>query len=69
MMFHVMPASYGDAPPKGLCGATVKDFYVSEVPAEADERQRPDLCPVCLALAMKIKSRYDAATMGNVAES
>ena len=66
-MLHVMPARYGDAPPKGLCGAAVKNFYLSEVPA--DERQRPDLCPVCRALASKIKSSYDAATTGSVADS
>ena len=61
-MLHVMLARNGGAPAKGLCGAVVKNLYVSKVPAEG--RRRPDLCPVCRALALKTKSGDGAAATG-----
>ena len=66
-MFHVMLAAYAGAPPKGLCGATVRDFYVSKV--RADGKRRPDLCPVCRSLALKTESRYGAMAAGSAAHS
>ena len=64
-MFHVMLEGHGGGPQKGLCGEAIKKFYVSNVPA--DGRRRPDLCPVCRALALKTKSSYGAAATGSAA--
>jgi len=58
-MFHVMLAGQDGGPPKGLCGAAVKNLYFTKVPA--DGKRRPDLCPVCRALALKTKSSRGAA--------
>ena len=59
MILHVMLARNSGAPAKGLCEATVKNLYVSNVPA--DGKRRPDLCPVCRVLALKTKSSDGAA--------
>jgi len=67
MMLHVMLARNGGASAKGLCGAAVKNLYVSKVPAEG--KRRPDLCPVCRALALKTKSSYGAGATGSAAHS
>jgi hypothetical protein len=67
MLLHVMLARNGGAPAKGLCGAAVKNLYVSKVPAEG--KRRPDLCPVCRALALKIQSSYGAAESGSAVHS
>lgn len=61
-MLHVMLTGQSGGPPKGLCGAAVKNLYVSKVPA--DGKRRPDLCPVCRTLALKAKSTYEAAIAG-----
>ena len=62
MLLHVMLTRTGGVPAKGLCGAVVKNLYVSKVPA--DGTRRPDLCPVCRALALKTKSSDGAAATG-----
>jgi hypothetical protein len=63
MMFHVMLAAHDGSPPTGLCGAAVSNFYLSKV--RGDGKRRPDLCPVCRALALKTKSSYGAAETGS----
>jgi len=63
MMLHVMLAGHGGGAPKGLCGAAVKNLYVSKVPVEGSRRL--DLCPVCRTLALKAKSSYEAAASGS----
>jgi hypothetical protein len=62
MLLHVMLARNGGAPAKGLCGAAVKNLYVSKVPA--DGKRRPDLCPICRALALRTKSSDGATATG-----
>jgi len=67
MMFHVMLAGHGDGHQKGLCGEPVRNFYVSKMSGEG--KRRPDVCPVCRALVMKIKSSCGAAATGSAAHS
>jgi hypothetical protein len=67
MMLHVIVARHGNGPQKGLCGAAVKNLYVSKVPA--DGTRRPDLCPVCRALALKTKSSDGAPETASAAHS
>ena len=69
MMLHVMLARPDRGSLKGLCGATVKDLYVSKVPT--DGRRSPNVCPVCRALALKsaAKSNFDVFSSEDAATS
>ena len=66
-MLHVMFAKPAADAPKGLCGAAVKDFYISKVPA--DGILKLDLCPVCRALALKTKSSDGVAETESTTDS
>ncbi len=74
MMLHVMLARPHRGSLKGLCGATVKDLYVSKVPT--DGRRSPNVCPVCRALASKTAAQeqeneenHKAVSSGDAAAS